>query len=210
MTYILTPSGVEDIDAQAYFLDDFIGSSDSSSFEDDTWASLAVGFGSSVQVVVGRGGVLRIQAGAANGRYGALYFIQGVTNKDSNATLKFRGALSASTNLLMSLGLWEATAQHSAYFLVNNTSGNWQAYTYGGTATTTVTNVPLDTSNHIFSIKMASTQVEFFIDNILVATHNINLPVNLVKPDFYVQNTAGGSNRWLDLDFVELIMDRAS
>lgn len=71
--------------------------------------------------------------------------------------------------------------QNGIYFTVDRTlsTTNWcTATTQASTSTTTVTSVALDTAWHNLHmiINSAGTQVQFYIDGTLVATHTTNIP----------------------------------
>ena len=92
----------------------------------------------------------------------------------------------------------------------NGTSGspNWQCITaVSSVRTLTVTSVAVSTTAwQKFSIEInaASTSVEFYIDNVLVATHTTNIPTGisqLVTPKIQVAKAIGTSTRTFFADY---------
>ena len=87
------------------------------------------------------------------------------------------------------------------YFQATDT-GNWQAVTNDGTATTSDTGVAQATTFKRFEylINAAGTSVAFYIDGVLVATHTTNIPTTGLKPIFYIKTTEGVAKS-LDMDY---------
>ena len=65
----------------------------------------------------------------------------------------------------------------------NVNGANYKAYsTLAGATTTTDTGVAIDTSWHIFKIVATPSDVKFYIDGVLKATHTTNIPTTNIGP----------------------------
>lgn len=104
-----------------------------------------------------------------------------------------------------------ASQQHTdgAYFrfLGDGVNTNYSCVTSaGGVRTTTVTTVPVViNTEHIFEVQIneAGTQVVFFIDGVVVATHTTNIPGagQLFAPGFKMHKTVGTAQRYAYYDW---------
>ena len=94
----------------------------------------------------------------------------------------------------------------SAGLFYDNNNVNWQAYTYNsstGTITDTGVAAVADGSYNTFLTRVnGTTNVEFFINGVLVATNTTNLPSVQVCPQIQLQKTAGTTSRSIISDWI--------
>jgi hypothetical protein len=94
----------------------------------------------------------------------------------------------------------------SAGLFYDNNNANWQAYTYNasvGTITDTGIAAVADGSYNTFLTRINGTSnVEFFINGVLVATNTTNLPSTQVCPQMAIQKTAGTTSRQIFCDWI--------
>ena len=94
----------------------------------------------------------------------------------------------------------------SAGLFYDNNNVNWQAYTYNsstGTITDTGVAAVADGSYNTFLTRVnGTTNVEFFINGVLVATNTTNLPSVQVCPQIQLQKTAGTTSRNIISDWI--------
>jgi len=99
-----------------------------------------------------------------------------------------------------------APTARSAGLFYDNNNVNWQAYTYNSSVgTITDTGVPAvaDGSYNTFLTRVNGTSnVQFFINGVLVATNTTNIPSNQVCPQIQIQKTLGATSRNIILDYV--------
>lgn len=105
---------------------------------------------------------------------------------------------------------WNNTAD-AIYFFASKGHANWKCITKRSHAITTViTNVPIDSNYHLFKIKVLASSVEFYIDNVLVATITTNLP-NSNFEGFFSLHTFGDDNScslYTDYAYFKMISSR--
>ena len=94
----------------------------------------------------------------------------------------------------------------SAGLFYDNNNVNWQAYTYNasvGTITDTGVAAVADGSYNTFLTRVnGTTNVQFFINGVLVATNTTNLPSTNVCPQIQIQKTLGATSRNIISDYV--------
>jgi len=94
----------------------------------------------------------------------------------------------------------------SAGLFYDNNNVNWQAYTYNasvGTITDTGVAAVADGSYNTFLTRVnGTTNVQFFINGVLVATNTTNLPSTNVCPQIQLQKTAGTTSRNIISDWI--------
>ena len=94
----------------------------------------------------------------------------------------------------------------SAGLFYDNNNVNWQAYTYNsstGTITDTGVAAVADGSYNTFLTRVnGTTNVQFFINGVLVATNTTNLPSVQVCPQIQLQKTAGTTSRNIISDWI--------
>lgn len=113
-------------------------------------------------------------------------------------TLEARMRLVQMTNCAMGVGLSAAglyaaalDVNPSAQIFYDNTVGaNWRARSYQTEAELTDTGVAANTNWHVFKIVVTASNVKFYIDGVLVATHSTQIP-NAGLPN-YVNRVAVG------------------
>ena len=104
-----------------------------------------------------------------------------------------------------------------AYFLYDSqgvstgsaASGNWQIVTCSNSVRTfTTTSVAIDNTNLQklrIDVNAAGTSVVFYIDDVSVGTHTTNIPTGASRVfgnGVYLQKSAGGTSRTLDVDYL--------
>lgn len=102
-----------------------------------------------------------------------------------------------------------------ARFFCNEANANWQCITTSNsisTGSTTVTSVPVSTNYVILRIDVnkAATQILYFINNVLVATHTTNIPVGSGREtglNYSIRKTVGTTARSLNIDNVKIVID---
>ena len=99
-----------------------------------------------------------------------------------------------------------APTTRSAGLFYDNNNVNWQAYTYNasvGTITDTGVAAVADGSYNTFLTRVnGTTNVQFFINGVLVATNTTNLPSTNVCPQIQIQKTLGATSRSIISDYV--------
>ena len=99
-----------------------------------------------------------------------------------------------------------APTTRSAGLFYDNNNVNWQAYTYNasvGTITDTGVAAVADGSYNTFLTRVnGTTNVQFFINGVLVATNTTNLPSTQVCPQIQIQKTLGATSRSLICDWI--------
>jgi hypothetical protein len=99
-----------------------------------------------------------------------------------------------------------APTTRSAGLFYDNNNANWQAYTYNssvGTITDTGVAAVADGSYNTFLTRVnGTTNVEFFINGVLVATNTTNIPSTQVCPSIHMQKTLGTTSRNIISDYV--------
>ena len=129
-------------------------------------------------------------------------------------------AVSDGTNTYsVSFGFGEQIAskdqQDGAYFTYTHgtNGGRWQCVTAaGGTRTTNDSGVSASTSFQQFRIEVnqAGTEVLFYIDAALVATHTTNIPTNGTNIMANIVKSAGTTSRTIYADYYKLITTRST
>jgi hypothetical protein len=112
---------------------------------------------------------------------------------------------------LVAFGLWDDTfiysgAANGALFLIDRTvnSTNIIARTSNaGADTDTDTGIAFNSDWSTFRIKYDATDIKFYIDGALVATHNTNIPISDdLRFHIYQSNVAGATSRFVYYDWV--------
>lgn len=103
-----------------------------------------------------------------------------------------------------------------AYFTcerIGVSTNEWDVVTANsGVRTTTPTGVPVTTTYSVFEIRVneAGTSVEFYIDDVLVATHSTNIPTVNIGIFGNIIKTVGISSRTLNKDWYSLLATRST
>lgn len=193
-----------DIDTSAITIDDFFGSN-----IDVKWVIDTVGANSDVKIVDGVGGVVKLNSGANNNDYGELSLSTKNVDIACGMSIKIRLKISHVMNTMVEFGsIVDANQRMDFIYNETGSAGNWIARnTMAGVDTTTDTGVVGNTDWHIFRVVTSSSDIKFYIDDILKATHTTNLPTNLMK--MYIKQTSNSANaRNIELDFIEILSDR--
>ncbi|GAH93512.1 unnamed protein product, partial [marine sediment metagenome] len=127
----------------------------------------------------------------------------------SKVTLEMRLALLDAAGVQALMGLLQTVitdyaepAANCAHFLVDTAvSATFRARTYQAAEEETDTLVALDTDFHVFKIIWSRTNVLFYIDDVLVATHATQVPVPSLFIELVVRSLAGGV-RAIDIDYI--------
>jgi len=82
-------------------------------------------------------------------------------------------------------------------------SATFRARTYDLAEEETDTLIALDTNYHKLKIIWTRTNVTFYIDNVLVATHATRIPDSMARLAFLVRTEAAGA-KWLQIDYVHV------
>ena len=211
-----------------YLFDDFLGNVGGSVFNSYSFSVLASGTGASCQPSTtypnrtNQQGVMQIAtgttlAGSANIRVGdnnagshylgnGVYTMQYFVNVETLSTLteRFYAIFGATTNS-------NFTNTSGIFFIYDEGVGtygvaspNWKCITKNGIlVTSTITSVAV-TASQWYVLKIVvnatATSVEFYIDNVLVATHTTNI-VTLITPRLLMQKTIGTTSRNAYVDY---------
>lgn len=220
-------------DTRYYEQDDFIGPATfgSGNFTKMGWAPFVSGTASAASSNYGVDntehalGVVECSTGTATSDYSSLildrYTILGIGFTSIFKARVAHSAVSDGTDTYDSyIGLFDYSANDftdSVYFKYTHgtNSGNWQCITTsGGTATTNNTAVAGgNTTYSIFEIRINSdaTEVLFYIDGVLVATHTTNIPTTAVLGHtIRITKSAGTTARLIYTDWVSLLLTRST
>ncbi|MBA7650261.1 hypothetical protein ES703_58064 [subsurface metagenome] len=129
----------------------------------------------------------------------------------STVTFEARVALVSIVDLSALLGLFETLltdyaepASRSMEFFVDPAITNtFRVRTYAGAEEETDTLVALDTDYHIFKMVWTTTSVLLYIDDVLVATHETQVPDQPMFIEFLIR-TEAAANKTVALDYVHV------
>jgi len=185
----------------AYFYDDFWGDVLS-----DLWADQAETGSIAIQSALDNG-VLRIITGAgANDDHSVTW--GAIRPYDPAKVIHFECRARSETDVVIDamIGLFEDVNDNICWYL--NESDNFYAYNIdGGVATTTDTGIPIDTDWHTFAIEIDGTDVRYYLDGTLEATHTTNIPTERMEPRFWIE-TKDAVLKNLDIDYVCIMQER--
>ena len=192
-----TPEDQYNPDTTVTFFDDFLGAEIG-----DTWIVNKFGIGSSAVIVDGVGGQVKIQSGDDAGEYAEINTFTKCVDKYTSPNLKFRLKLSHITNTNVSLGYKDTNDEKVEFYYNVSTADNWfTRTTAGGTSTNNDSGVAATTNWMLFQIIGTESDVKFYINGALVATHNTNLSDSLMKI-FVRQERKTTAVRSVLLDFI--------
>lgn len=187
-----------------YYWDDFTGSN----FDNLTWG-YGGSTGGSIAKLAALGGQIRVTVGATAGYE---YFIVQDTRRNFNAgsawcNVRWRIKVENTANVMLAIG-FQTDGSHVLQFVYNSTVGaNWYAYAQNGaSSTSTDTGVAVDTNWHELYIEATASSVQYFLDNVLVATISTvaSIPTGDMGPIVYMyRNTGGSGTRSCLVDWVE-------
>jgi hypothetical protein len=192
--------------SKAYLWEDFVGNGTYGYL----WAVTLSGTGSAGGVDSnGIGGLFKLTSGGAVDRYAIL-----------TAGTKFNWSHAKKANMIFRYGIADLADSHcwvglrytdsERSMFYRSGTGNWFAYTTaGGVSTSTDTGIASDTSYHTFEIVCSASSVVFKIDGVTKATHATNLSSSQMEPTFIQRTTGGSATRVSNVDYVEIIGDRA-
>ena len=197
------PTAAFDRKNNALFWDDFVGGSIS-----NVWVTTISNNGT-VGIIDGIGGQCRLTTGTTSSGYSQLETSKKIVQISVNPSIEYRIKLSAITNITTRVGLYvDDNNLIDFYYDADGTGSTWYGRSItGGTATTTDTTVSADTNWHLFEIKGTSSNVKFYIDDVLKATITTNLYTSLVK--MYIKHTTKNTtNTNILCDYINLTCGR--
>lgn len=111
--------------------------------------------------------------------------------------------------------LASASNSNAAYFRYNHAAngGRWEAVTSNsGSSTITDTGSSADLVYRIFEIRanQSGTQIDFYIDDVLVASNTTNIPSSTLYIKFGIFKSAGTTARYLYSDWFDMLITRTS
>lgn len=191
-----------------YYMEDFGGSAITAD-----WTSTVSGTGSTVANVGLQAGVVKLTAGAANGRYailqfGALDWLDIANNITFQARCKV--TIGGDSNCVIILGLYDLDAGYGVTFKQDTTdSGNWYCSTKNAVSeTTTDSEIAPSTSVWVkFKIITAAAIVDFYIDDVLIVQHDTSLFTGDMTPYFYVKSLESATQEFA-VDYLYLECDK--
>lgn len=170
-------------------------------------------------------GVIAIDTGTAATNHG-LYRTHPLSIMFGGLLFRFKmvirlSAVPDGTNSFnVSIGFGDSTAANTVptdacRFTCSQTNANWFAETRSNnvnTGTNTNTGVAVNANFNTFEIEVnkAGTQVRYWINDVLAATHTTNIPVGSGREtgiNLAIQKTVGTTARQLQLDFTRLRID---
>ncbi len=181
---------------RATFRDEFFGDT----YDTRTWRATTSGGGSSVSAGKSEpGGQLCMVSGPRNRRYAEVSWNSFGLNQ-ADTILKTRVRRPDQANSLTEVGLF-AEAKGAVVF--RGETGNWIAVTDDGHETTTDTGVLADGTFRRLEIRVTPSQVTFWVDGVLKATHTTNIPPGSLMPWIHQETIDGSSSRISWIDFVD-------
>jgi len=177
----------------------------------DNWLSETSGSGS-VGIQNLEGGVVRLVTGTTSGSVAAIYnggasylLYNPTKNIAFEERIRLPGAL---TDLTAWFGLSTLDGyNHIMWCARPDVSPNFRCESMvGGVTYGYNTDVPLDNNWHILRIETSSSNIKFYIDDVLKWTTD-KVPTTLQCIELYITNTVAAS-RELDIDWVYIIQDR--
>lgn len=197
-------SYVTNTNSKAVFFDDFVGDA-----IDNIWSASTTGGASSVDVNDGIGGIVEIISGTSISDNAVLQTTTDTVQLSSNPAFGTYVKISHTSNTDTRFG-FQTDSANSVEFRYDASLSNWEAVTIAAsTETATDTGIAADTSNHSFRIVASLSSALFYIDKVLVATNNTNLPAGVMHPFFRQESTSGSASRTLTVDYIKLTVDRA-
>lgn len=89
----------------------------------------------------------------------------------------------------------------SALFIVDDgVSANYIARTYDAAEEETASDIPLDTDAHVFKLVWTSADVKFYIDNVLKATHETQIPDSPMAAVFLLR-TGADAEKYVNIEY---------
>lgn len=192
-----------DEDTTFGFFDDFCGPVLSSHWLVTVTASTA-GFAQHIDVA---GGVIRLESDDTTNDYAELTGSIKNVCINPDCRVKCRVRLNDLTTTRFDVGA-RLDDDNRFYFYYDSAGANWQCSNVNaGTATTTDSAVAADTNWVLLEINTTATDIKFYIDGTIAATHTTNLPTALM-PLSARQTSLGAAVRNTDMDFFKVTGDR--
>jgi hypothetical protein len=192
--YIAGPS-------KCFFWDDFLSNS-----LDENWDIDIVGSSSATLPDNAIGGQARLRSGSVYDDHVSI-FNHDNYSAAANAKFSFRLKIEDTANSYVFLG---GAGPYSAWF-ERWGSYNWYAKSddSGGEESTDL-GFAANSSWHEYAIFLSSSQVLFYYDGSLVATHTTRIPPSYLGPYVYISTTSAGSEQDAYVDWVKASGDRES
>lgn len=158
-----------------------------------------------------RPGIFRVDTGAVSGtqarlngiastifnarEIGKILWVIRPNNIDANTTIRIGAGNAVSAN----------PPNNGIYFEKLDADTNWFCVSRAATIETrTPTNVPITVTFTDFQYKLIGTGVEFYINNVLVSTHDLTtVPSVFIGPFMFIINSAAAA-KTLDVDYFEM------
>lgn len=188
-----------------FFLDDFHGDQ-----LQDTWNESGDAGGSADPVAGEEGGVVRITTNAANTDYWAIDWDDHRTlHVDKNLIFEVRAKIDDVADSYFYFYLTKGSTD----WIVLRTNGdpNWKFFSRDDTVTTEEdTGIAADTGWHTFRIECSSTELRVYIDDVLGATINTNIPADaddFLQPRIQAYSKEAVAHS-IDVDYIAISQDR--
>ena len=199
--------------ARASYYTDFIGDS-----IPGEWSAVSAGTGAIITLRDGATGVVRMTSGTS---FIANSFLTLGTNSvrawnsSKNPVIEFAAKTSVMTNnvrhTFIISGNTNSAISEWAGFTVQNgiNSGNYQCTSDDNVAAETTNTAISSTSQHILRLELTSSDIKFYIDDVLQATHTTRLlSGNLLITVGNIQIANPGTSGWAELDAFYAEQDR--
>ncbi len=191
-----------------FFKDDFLGDQ-----LQDLWTGSGDAGGSGVVVDAQTGGIIRLTTdGDTNDDWSIDWNTIRTLHVSQNVVIEMRMKLSSVANVRCRVPRIFFDGTNNILFqLDTGVDGNWHARTLDGATTDTDTGIVADTDYHVFRIDTFDTpSVNFYIDDVLVATHTTNIPDDagdFLEPQLFLA-TLEDVAKSLDIDYIVVSQDR--
>ncbi len=182
-------------DEKIYFFDDFLGSA----FHGRIWTA-GVEAGSSCSTEGLSGGQLRIRTDNATSALFNWNNIYSINSRNCEITFRIRREEETS---ITEIGLNSADGQIRFKASQDDT---WDAETNDDSTTTTDTSIDANNVFRLHRIVVGTTDVKFYIDGILKATHTENIPDGPFEP--YISQDGHDADQDTYIDYVEIVSER--
>jgi hypothetical protein len=179
---------------------DFVGNN----IDTDVWSTAVSGAGSTISIATDKQYGEIIMEGNVNGGYSA-FTLKNWSYRSINVSDNFDVSLRVKAiDNYSSVTIGLIKDANDQILMYKSGSDNWKVHTYsGGTGTTTDTGVAQDGNYHIFRITGTSSEVKFYIDGVLEATHTTNITTEdltiEVKLDMITTDQTYFYCDWIDL-----------
>lgn len=196
----LTLSGGGLDDDRAVDMADFINQVDYG------WGAGVAGTGA-YQVLEALGGQFQMSSGATSG--GAVSIQQDLRTLSvaGKFSFKCRAKLVNTADLYVEFGVQNGSGQY-ACFSNDGTGGNWRARNSAGGTEASTDNVDTrDTAWHVYGMNCNGSQIQYLIDDVVVATHTTFMPTVFMYAYSYMASTSVGA-KVVQIDYFRTETDR--